>query len=259
MMETIAKTKRIPEIDHFIKHFLLPQSYLKKFSEIVQDDFYDTDEEPIRFFSERLSAYNRKYNAHVKYLYGATKIVFIIPGSKYVLKIPLFQPSGLNYLDREIELYEEMDELGFSSFFVKTFYYKRARGINYYLQERIRVTAFEQLEEEEAEAEDNNNAISYNPSKESISFVNSLYDKSQESFCARSIFYRSWVAVAYDKYGEDKVYNFILYLSENFPGRAANVTSPIEYMINDMHENNYGYDYDNNPVIIDYSGYEEDC
>ena len=72
------------------------------------------------------------------------------------------------------------------------------------------------------------------------------------------MFYRSWVAVAYDKYGEDKVYNFILYLSENFPGRAARVTRPIEYMINDMHENNYGYDYDNNPVIIDYSGYEED-
>ena len=198
-METIAKTKRVPEIDHFIKHFSLPQSYLRKFSEIVQDGFYDTDEEPIKFFSERLSAYNRKYNAHVKYLYGATKIVFIVPGSKYVLKIPLFQPSGLNYLDREIELYEEMDKLGFSSFFVKTFYYKRARGINYYLQERIRVTAFE-LEEEEVEAEDNN-VISYNPSKESISFVNSLYDKSQESFCARSIFYRSWVAAAYDKYG----------------------------------------------------------
>lgn len=257
MVETIAKTKRIPEIDHFIKHFSLSQFYLRKFSEIVQDDFYDTDEEPISFFSERLSAYNRKYNAHVKYLYGATKIVFIIPGSKYVLKIPLFQPSGLNYLDREIELYEEMDELGFSSFFVKTFYYKRARGINYYLQERIRVTAFE-LEEEEAEAEDNNNVISYNPSKESMSFVNSLYNESYESFCARSMFYRSWVAAAYDKYGEDKVYNFILYLSENFPGRAARVTKPIEYMINDMHENNYGYDYDNNPVIIDYSGYEED-
>lgn len=257
MMETIAKTKRIPEIDHFIKHFYLPQSYLRKFSEIVQDNFYDTDEEPIKFFSERLSAYNRKYNAHVKYLYGATKIVFIIPGSKYVLKIPLFQPSGLNYLDREVELYEKMDELGFSSFFVKTFYYKRARGINYYLQERIRVTAFE-LEEEEEETEDSNNVISYNPSKESISFVNSLYNKSYESFCARSIFYRSWVAAAYDKYGEDKVCNFILYLSENFPGRAAKVIKPIEYMINDMHENNYGYDYDNNPVIIDYSGYEED-
>lgn len=90
MVETIAKTKRIPEIDHFIKHFSLPQSYLKKFSKIVQDDFYD--EELISFFSERLSAYNRKYNAHVKYLYGATKIVFIVPGSKYVLKIPLFQP-----------------------------------------------------------------------------------------------------------------------------------------------------------------------
>lgn len=228
MMETIAKTKRIPEIDHFIKHFLLPQSYLRKFSEIVQDDFYDTDEEPIKFFSERLSAYNRKYNAHVKYLYGATKIVFIIPGSKYVLKIPLFLPSGLNYLDREIELYEEMDELGFSPFFVKTFCYKKVRGINYYLQERIRVTAFElEEEEEEAETEDNNNVISYNPSKESISFVNSLYNENQESFCARSIFYRSWVAAAYDKYGEDKVYNFILYLSENFPGRAANVTSLI--------------------------------
>lgn len=254
MMETIAKTKRIPEIDHFIKHFLLPRSYLKKFSEIVQDCFYDTDEEPISFFSGRLSAYNRKYNAHVKYLYGATKIVFIIPGSRYVLKIPLYQPSGLNYLDREIELYEEMNELGFSSFFVKTFYYKSARGVNYYLQERIKATAFER-EEEEAE----NNNINYNPSKESISFVNSLYNENQESFCARNIFYRSWVAAAYDKYGEDKVYDFILYLSENFPDRGENVTKPIEYMINDMHENNYGYDYDNNPVIIDYSGYEEDC
>lgn len=252
MMETIAKTKRIPEIDHFIKHFLLPRSYLKKFSEIVQDCFYDTDEEPISFFSGRLSAYNRKYNTHVKYLYGATKIVFIIPGSRYVLKIPLYQPSGLNYLDREIELYEEMDELGFSSFFVKTFYYKSARGINYYLQERIKATAFER-EEEEAE----NNNINYNPSKESISFVNSLYNENKESFCARNIFYRSWVAAAYDKYGEDKVYDFIIYLSENFP-RSENVTKPIEYMINDMHENNYGYDYDNNPVIIDYSGYEED-
>lgn len=253
MMETIVRTKRIPEIDHFIKHFLLPRSYLKKFSEIVQDDFYDTDEEPISFFSGRLSAYNRKYNTHVKYLYGATKIVFIIPGSRYVLKIPLYQPSGLNYLDREIELYEEMDELGFSSFFVKTFYYKRARGVNYYLQERIRVTAFG-LSEEEAE----DNTIKYNPSKESISFVNSLYDKSKKSFCGSSIFYRSWVAAAYDKYGKDKVYDFILCLSENFPGRGKNVTKPIEYMINDMHEDNYGYDYDNNPVIIDYSGYEED-
>lgn len=252
MTET-TKVTRIPEIDHFIKHFLLPQSYLKKFSKIVQKYFYDTDEEPISFFSGRLSAYNRKYNTHVKYLYGATKIVFIIPGSRYVLKIPLYQPSGLNYLDREIELYEEMDELGFSSFFVKTFYYKRARGVNYYLQERIRITAFG-LNEEEAE----NDNISYNPSKESISFVNSLYNENLESFCARSIFYRSWIAAAYDKYGEDKVYDFILYLSENFPDRGENVTKPIEYMINDMHENNYGYDYDNNPVIIDYSGYEED-
>lgn len=252
MTET-TKVTRIPEIDHFIKHFLLPQSYLKKFSKIVQKYFYDTDEEPISFFSGRLSAYNRKYNTHVKYLYGATKIVFIIPGSRYVLKIPLYQPSGLNYLDREIELYEEMDELGFSSFFVKTFYYKRARGVNYYLQERIRITAFK-LDEEEAE----NDNISYNPSKESISFVNSLYNENLESFCARSIFYRSWIAAAYDKYGEDKVYDFILYLSENFPDRGGNVTKPIEYMINDMHEDNYGYDYDNNPVIIDYSGYEED-
>lgn len=250
MME---KTKRIPEIDHFIKHFLLPRSYLKKFSEIVQKYFYDTDEEPISFFSGRLSAYNRKYNTHVKYLYGATKIVFIIPGSRYVLKIPLYQPSGLNYLDREIELYEEMNELGFSSFFVKTFYYKRARGVNYYLQERIKVTAFG-LSEEEAE----DNIIRYNPSKESISFVNSLYDESKKSFCGSSIFHRSWVAAAYDKYGKDKVYDFILYLSENFPGSGGNVTKPIEYMINDMHEDNYGYDYDNNPVIIDYSGYEED-
>lgn len=258
MMETIVKTKRIPEIDHFIKHFLLPRSYLKKFSKIVQKDFYDTDEEPISFFSGRLSVYNRKYNTHVKYLYGATKIVFIIPGSRYVLKIPLLQPSGLNYLNREIELYEEMDELGFSSFFVKTFYYKRVRGINYYLQERIRVTALELQEEEAEDNNNNNNSISYNPSKESISFVNSLYNKSYESFCARSIFYRSWVAAAYDKYGEDKVYNFILYLSENFPDRATKATKPIEYMINDMHENNYGYDYDNSPVIIDYSGYEED-
>lgn len=253
MMETIVRTKRIPEIDHFIKHFLLPRSYLKKFSEIVQEDFYDTDEEPISFFSGRLSAYNRKYNTHVKYLYGATKIVFIIPGSRYVLKIPLYQPSGMNYLDREIELYEEMDELGFSSFFVKTFYYKRARGVNYYLQERIRGTAFG-LSEEEAE----DNIIRFNPSKESISFVNSLYDKSKKSSCGSRIFYRSWIAAAYDKYGKDKVYDFILYLSENFPGRGKNVTKPIEYMINDMHEDNYGYDYDNNPVIIDYSGYEED-
>ena len=175
------------------------------------------------------------------YEVGATKLVILIPGCNYVIKIPYnsacFEgepfdffglPDGFdNYCEYEVHLYNIAKEAGWDNFFLPIQYFGKYKNIPIYIQEK---------------AESYFDCI--------IDYASENSKKAVTKNTKETEFLRSftvpfdWVACCLDwlhsLYEVRKFFNFL----------------EKEKISRDLHRGNIGF-FKNKPVIIDYGGYFE--
>lgn len=206
----------------------------------IPDDFgmnpdeYEIDEE--EYYAEMM----QEDFPGAKALHGASKFVIVIPDLPYVIKIPFngsYQDGEFYYFERahrnapsdycyaEWRKYIDAESVGLECFLAKIDYYDAdPNGIPYYYQEKV--LSARQYNGKEA-------------SRASYEKVNSL--------CAdQMICDEDWLARAIDYYGEELVTKFIDYVNYIDTDIGA-----------DLHSNNYGYRENGEPVILDYSGWND--
>ena len=133
-----------------------------------------------------------------------------------------------NYCLTELEKYQELKKHKLNCFVAKTFPYKTINNILILLQEYV-IT--------------NKNFYSNSkPSYSSIKLVEKWCDEGQ----AHVNIY--WLADCIDKYGEEKVKQFLYYC--NYIDLD---------ILEDFHTSNYGYRKNGTPAILDFSNFKEYC
>jgi hypothetical protein len=247
------------------------ESFFEKLKDLINElyipDCFANDDRYLFPLAEEF----RKYFPDSYYSTGATKAVFIIPGVDYVVKIPfngsiideyddffmedLEQADGAeidlgegqyfipfvrasefygsnaencwNYCANELGYYKDAVNDGYGDFFAETAFYGYSKGgFPIYIQEKVTPVT------EGDEREPSNNSY-----KEALNFERfSLNDLDLDS--------PIWLANAFDFYSKDRVEDFIDYLST--------------CCVNDLHEGNIGYTKDNRPVLLDWSGFNEE-
>lgn len=159
---------------------------------------------------------------------GASKGV-IIPFDKsdYVIKIPFNYDDysdeyyGYNYCDLEYENYKKAIECGVADFFAEIKPLININGYTIYAQARVVQGLW-----------NSNKKYQFEEAKKKIS---DIYGGNVESECPTCT-----IALLIDNYGELKVLDFLIFISE--------------YDINDLTDNNIGI-LDGNIKILDYSGF----
>lgn len=167
---------------------------------------------------------------------GASKMVFIAHSIKnWVIKVPfLFSEktstgsrSLLNACKAEAEVYEKAVENGVDKYFAPMFYYKTVDGIPFYLQrkaeceiDRVTDTVYKYVSNTyKREFFDSDEDY-----EDTINFeIDTMSD--EDALCA---FFNGW---------KNELMDFL-----------------DEYEVNDFHAGNFGF-INNEPVLIDYSGY----
>ena len=157
-------------------------------------------------------------NKEVELTNGATKGVFIFPDNDYVFKIEL--DSGC--CKREEEIYEEAEEAGLERFFAKTVLYDIINGVEIYAQPKLITPAFDKDE-------------TVDLSLAALELLNSCND--YNGLCDNTLFEEFYIT-----YDISLLEQLIDFINDND--------------INDLHSNNIGYTVKNEPVFIDYGGYE---
>ena len=234
---------------------LLEDKLTKVFNEIVKKvpekfgwDEYDTEEENTAVISEALRDAKVAGGAYR----GATKAVAVVSGCSSVLKVPYSgkwdydksvdcdyftrfegadnsKDHNWDYCLTEYEVYEAAKENGLDIFFPKTEIMGECESGTIIKQERV-LDFYEYCPISEHETE-----------HETIEFVNSNI-----KYCdfANS----QWVAAAIERYGKAMVDKLIDFLENNFP-----------IVVKDLHNGNIGFRKNGEPIILDFSGWNEDC
>lgn len=230
---------------------LLEDKLTKVFNEIVKKvpekfgwDEYDTEEQNTVVVSEALRDARVAGGAYR----GATKVVAVISGCSSVLKVPYSgkwdydesidhdyftkfkgadnsEDHGWDYCLTEYEVYEAAKENGLDIFFPKTEIMGECESGTIIKQERV-LDFYEYCPVSE---------------DETIEFVNS-----DIKYCCFAD--SQWVAAAIERYGLAMVNKLIDFLENNFPIVAE-----------DLHHGNIGFRENGDPVILDFSGWNEDC
>lgn len=183
-----------------------------------------------------------QYNSEVIYLSsGVTKLCLIFPNEKYVIKIPLmgdlnhkqskkyrkeikcgnYTPiyeKTFNYCEIETVNYLKAEEEGLEDFFAKEEKIMEYRGIPIYVQERIQVIYCDST------------SYSMKP-KEDVMGYESEWGEEMNNFFSDLL----------EAAGEDKFQQIIDFIEWNG--------------INDLHDENVGYNYEGLPIFFDYSGF----
>lgn len=230
---------------------LVEDKLTKVFNEIVKKvpekfgwDEYNTDKENTKIVSEALKDAKVVGGAYC----GATKAVAVVSGCSSVLKVPYSgkweydesvdcdyftrfrgadnsEDHGWDYCLTEYEIYKAAKENGLDIFFPKTEIMGECKSGTIIKQEKVL------------------NFYEYCPvsEDETIEFVNSDI----KYYCfADSL----WVAAAIERYGKAMVDKLIDFLENNFP-----------IVIEDLHNGNIGFRKNGEPIILDFSGWNEDC
>lgn len=222
----------------------------KVFNEIVKKvpekfgwDEYNTEEENTKIVSEALKDAKVAGGAYR----GSTKAVAVISGCSSVLKVPYCgkwdydesvncdyftrfrgadnsEDHGWDYCLTEYEVYEVAKENGLDMFFPKTEIMGECKSGTIIKQERV-LDFYEYCpisKDETIELVDSN--IRYSDFSDS-----------------------QWVAAAIERYGLAMVNKLIDFLDSKFPS-----------VIEDLHNGNIGFRENGDPVILDFSGWNED-
>lgn len=228
-------------IDKIIDVINIQTKELEKATATWLDDEMESDEAMEKLLNNKVYRLRKVFGnslGDINYHYGATKIVFQMDLLPVVIKIPLSYKylTGCindNYLEDEIcfcEMLRDDNEEELLDVFAEIKFYKRKKGINYYLQGVIGTpTAY---------------ASTIKASKEARNYINS-----KKYTGVNCYFAREWLAKVYDIYGELLLNKFTSYLESN---------RHLDYVANllgDMHELNYGYDVEGRPIIFDYAGF----
>lgn len=228
---------------------LVEDKLTKVFNEIVKKvpekfgwDEYNTDKENTAIISEALKDANVAGGTYC----GATKAVAVISGCSSILKVPYSgkwdydesvdcdyftrfrgadnsEDHGWDYCLTEYEVYEAAKENGLDIFFPKTEIMGECKSGTIIKQEKV-LDFYEYCPVSE---------------DETIKFVNSDI----KYYCfADSL----WVAAAIERYGKAMVDKLIDFLENNFP-----------IVIEDLHNGNIGFRKNGEPIILDFSGWNE--
>ena len=157
-------------------------------------------------------------NEDVKLENGATKGVFIFPDNDYVFKIEL----GSGCCKREEEIYEEAEEAGLQRFFAKSVLYDVINGVEIYAQPKLIIPEY-----------DKDETVDLSPA--ALELLDSCDDCN--GLCENTLFEEFYIT-----YDISLLEQLIDFINNN--------------NINDLHSNNIGYTVKNEPVFIDYGGYE---
>lgn len=131
-----------------------------------------------------------------------------------------------DYCLAEYEKFRELYKHQLDCFVAKTIYYQERDGIRIFIQEKVTP---------EDDLWDTPQA-----SQASKNIAKKWYE---EGFWKQD---KEWIANCIDKYGQEKVKQFLNYCTDIDPDILA-----------DIHPGNYGYRSDNTPVILDYSNYND--
>lgn len=228
---------------------LLEDKLTKVFNEIVKkvpekfgwDDDED-DEENTILISEALKDAKIAGGAYR----GATKAVAVVSGCSSVLKVPYSgkwdydesvdhdyftrfrgadnsEDRDWDYCLTEYEVYEAAKENGLDIFFPKTEIMGECESGTVIKQERV-LDFYEYCPVSE---------------DETLNFVNS----DSKYYCFAD---SSWVAAAIERYGKAMVDKLIDFLESEFPN-----------VVEDLHNGNIGFRENGDPIILDFSGWNE--
>lgn len=190
-----------------------------------------------------------KYFASSHCLNGVSKMVFILNDSNWVIKIPFngyfyitwneeddwicekeewdcfrYAMNDWDYCNVELEKYKDARKQGLECFFAETKYL--CKGMNnhpIYIQEKVIPV--------------NKDTIKRKASNRALKIAG------KTSTCLS----KTWLALAIDFYGNEKVQKFVNYI-ENIDPEISQ----------DLHYGNYGYRLDGSPCLLDFSGWNED-
>lgn len=131
-----------------------------------------------------------------------------------------------DYCLAEYEKFKELCKQGLDCFVAKTIYYKEKDGVRIFIQEKV--TPENDLWKTPQASQASKNIVKTWRDKD-------MFDMDEE-----------WVANCIDKYGQEKVEQFLNYCADED-----------QDILGDVHSGNYGYRLDNTPVILDYSNYND--
>ena len=158
---------------------------------------------------------------------GLTKAVLVFDELDWVVKIPFQvdysrsdEDSITNYCERERFVYEQAKKRGVAEIFAESYFLMDFCGRPIYIMKKV------EANEEKVSTDLYNKAISEGYEEEDFQSMDSE-EQVEELF--------------YYYYGEDFLQEYFAFCEE--------------YEINDIHTSNIGYDENDKPVVIDYSGY----
>ena len=155
---------------------------------------------------------------------GLSKGVLVFDELDWVVKIPLhvnnFSRSDTNYCERERFVYEQAKKRGVAEIFAESYFLMDFCGRPIYIMKKV------EANEEKVSTDLYNRGISEGYEEEDFQSMDSE-EQVEELF--------------YYYYGEDFLQEYFAFCEE--------------YEINDIHTSNIGYDENDKPVVIDYSGY----
>lgn len=228
---------------------LIEDKLTKVFNEIVKKvpekfgwDEYDTEEENTAVISEALKDAKVAGGAYR----GATKAVAVVSGCSSVLKVPYSgkwdydESVNCDYFTRfegadnskdhnwdycltEYEVYEAAKENGLDIFFPKTEIMGECESGTVIKQERV-LDFYEYC----SISEDRTIELVYLDAK----------------YC--DLINSQWIAAAIERYGKAMVDKLIDFLEDNFP-----------IVVEDLHNGNIGFRENGDPIILDFSGWNE--
>ena len=228
---------------------LIEDKLTKVFNEIVKKvpenfgwDEYDTEEENTAVISEALRDAKVAGGAYR----GATKAVAVVSGCSSVLKVPYSgkwdydksvdcdyftkfegadnsKDHNWDYCLTEYEVYEAAKENGLDIFFPKTEIMGECESGTVIKQERV-LDFYEYC----SISEDRTIELAYLDAK----------------YC--DLINSQWIAAAIERYGRTMVDKLIDFLEDNFP-----------IVVEDLHNGNIGFRENGDPIILDFSGWNE--
>jgi hypothetical protein len=153
---------------------------------------------------------------------GLTKGVLVFDELDWVVKIPLhadFSRPDINYCEREQFVYEQAKKRGVAEIFAESYFLMDFCGRPIYIMKKV------EANEEKVSTDLYNKAISEGYEEDFQSMDSE--EQVEELF--------------YYYYGRDFLQEYFAFCED--------------YEINDIHTSNIGYDENDKPVVIDYSGY----
>ena len=154
---------------------------------------------------------------------GLTKGVLIFDELDWVVKIPFdvnFPRSDINYCEREQFVYEQAKKRGIAEIFAESYFLMDFCGRPIYIMKKV------EANEEKVSTDLYNRGISEGYEEEDFQSMESEEQVEE---------------LLYYYYDEDFLQEYFAFCDE--------------YEINDVHTSNIGYDENDKPVVIDYSGY----